>query len=394
MDTTFRESTTLLINHYDKDDSSLVNLLVDAGLSYQLAERIVVFAPIAFGRVIIYTIDNVSLSESFIWETKNTEILLRYALFDEFKILSDLAYEVRQKKMLSKDSFFKIANKSVELKAVNNALKKLDESGQKSSLEMLNGSNFTSNRFWGFDELLSDEELDEIINIQKSCLNQLKSILNSHDIKSQIIFPWLHSNNKKIAFKLDWLPSSSFIGGQLDVYLKVGENQEVKESFAGQGDDTESAIINAFENFKINSFHVMIETFFDYHDPDQVLIEDWEINNNHYKAYIGNIGTKAAHGEHPGLPEGLFNTIESTIKAESLTEDLYAFRFYYGNINNDDSSQEALMNNKDWHNGFQAMNQIKWLPCPHFYSARLFIILKKVPIKKASLLNKIKSLFN
>lgn len=394
MDTAYQEAITLLINHHEKEDTSLVNLIIDAGISLQQAQRIVAFAPIAFGREIIYSIDNVNLSESFIWETKNNEILLRYALFNEFKVLSDIAYDVRQEKTLSKDDFLKIANRSVEIKAVNNALNKLDKSGHKSSLEMLNGSNFASNTFWGFDELLSDEELERITNNQKLCLNQLRMVLDSHDIKSKIHFPWLYSSKKAMAFKFDWLPSSSYSGGQLDVYLKISEDQEIKESFAGHGDDNDSAIINAFENFQINSFHVMIEAFSDYQDPDQVLTEDWAINNENYKAYIGNIGTKATNGDHPGLPESLFNILENAIKNEPLNKKTYAFRFYYGRIDDEDFSQEALINNKDWANGLEAMNQIKWLPCPHFYSARLFIILKKTAVKKDKFLDKVKSFFS
>ena len=389
----YKQAIEIYAQNYDLDESDVVPLLQECGLTLEQAERIIVFAPIAFGRKIIYSIENIQVSDVFMIELNNIQYKLRYSLFAEFNELSDFAFETTRNKIISNDGYMKVANRSCELSAVSQALNDLEKKGKTPNLQMLKGSRFRTNHIYGYDNLIGIEELNIILSHNSYALKLVEQLLTGHKINSSIKNDWLIIKKHKTNIKCEWLPSTTFAGGQLDVLIQHRENPIINESFSGLGETNETAIQNAIKNFTINSLHVILDAFMDYHDSEQILTEEWQVNGQTYIATIGNFGTKAAHRDHPGIPDDLFKRIEKTIKAELLENNVHAFRLYYGNINNDDSNYEALLDNNYWQNGINLLETIKWKPCNHFYSIRQFIVLKKKLIEKARFVKKIKSLF-
>jgi hypothetical protein len=389
----YKHAIEIYTDNHALDESDIVPLLQDIGMSLEQAERIVVFAPIAFGREIISSIENIQVSDVFAIEYKNSQYKLRYVQFAEFNDLCGFAYESRINKIIRNDDYMKVANRSCELSAVSQALNKIEKKGNTANLQMLKGARFKTNQIYGYDNLIGAKELDVILSNNSYALNLVNQLLAGHKIESFLKNEWLLSIKHKTKIKCEWLPSPTFAGGQLDVLIQHGDNPIIKESFSGLGSTNETAIENAIDNFLINSLHVILDAFMGYHDLEQILTEEWQVNGQTYIASIGNLGTKASHGDHPGIPDNLFEKIENTIKTEPLENDIHAFRLYYGHMNNEDSHYEALLDNNIWQNGVNLIESIKWLSYGYFYSVRQFIVLKKKPIEKPSFVKKVKALF-
>ena len=67
---------------------------------------------------------------------------------------------------------------------------------------------------------------------------------------------------------------------------------------------------------------------------------------------------------------------EGAIRHESLEHDLHWFRFYVGNLKGE-FTFEALKDNEPWAAGESALASCGWSPTDKFYSARLFMVLRR-----------------
>ena len=89
--------------------------------------------------------------------------------------------------------------------------------------------------------------------------------------------------------------------------------------------------------------------------------------------YIGSFGTKGVNGIHPGIPENLFESIETAVKQTKFNNKFNWIRTYAG-IFEDSTVLEALHNNEDWIEGSNALETVDWLKSDGFYSIRNFLI--------------------
>lgn len=389
------EAVKIFAANHEQEDRQIVAALRQAGYPLTLAERVVALAPIAFGRELLSAIEDAVFSGVFVWETGQLRVRMRYERFGEFQAFAELAHNGVKEGVLTKDEFMTVAEWSCEVAAVSKALRDLENQGKEASLDAMKGVSFLENAIFGFDHLLTENEFEVLKNNSVQCITEMGALLTAHGVDHELDYPQLNIDGHDVAFSFDWFGDDSYQGGQLDVHCQLGSEQVITESFVGHGKDEVAAIKNAFENFAISSLHVLLQAFMGLPDPEQVLEEIWDIQGNRYQVFIGNFANKVIQGEHPGLPDpqDLFDIMEAAIKAADLNQSVHALRFYMGHVDDNNRTFEALLDNQLWPEGMDMMAQIPWFSCPHFYSTRLFMVLKKTQHGRPGLIQKVKSLF-
>jgi hypothetical protein len=214
-------------------------------------------------------------------------------------------------------------------------------------------------------------------------LNFLVELFRSHGIQSSIDEDWVLPESSPHAIRAHWHPGDTT--GRLDVHVLVGDELVIEECFAGIGAGA-LGLNDALANFTINSFHVLLATFWNLNDASQVTTESWSISGVSYTAHIGNCGTRASEGVEPFIPQSLFPAIAQAIQAENLHGELHWFRFFFCNVAGE-YTVESLRDNEEWNRGKELLHEIPWEPSPGYYSVRLFLALRKVqsaPAKRIS----------
>jgi len=121
------------------EDEMLLTKLVEAkGYKTELAERFVAFMPIAFGRVVIKQLGEVSFTSTYIVKEDGNE----YSLTDEplYCLAQSLAVESYENGTIGREVFSAIATRSAEIGSVNKALNEgIDINGAKFSPILLFG---------------------------------------------------------------------------------------------------------------------------------------------------------------------------------------------------------------------------------------------------------------
>lgn len=198
-------------------------------------------------------------------------------------------------------------------------------------------------------------------------------LLEAHNVPFHTENEWIVPYGELPAIRSTWFQNEKTGVFEVEVLLEGG--RIINECFSGSGVGKEG-ILNGLENFCINSFHVFLSAFWKKHDSEQVEIENWRISGVNYKAYIGNLGTKATKGTQASIPDNFFEALEKTIKDETLTSTVSWFRVFVGNVSGE-FIFEALKENDVWEKGVSMLNAQPWEKKEGYYSVRHFIVLQK-----------------
>lgn len=166
---------------------------------------------------------------------------------------------------------------------------------------------------------------------------------------------------------------------RLDVEIAVSEKYRIVESFAGLGATEAEAASSALDNFCQSSFHVVLGAFYGCSDPDQVVTETWSVSGVNYEAIIGNYTVRSFDGNGTPIPQEVFPTLETLIRALPSTEELYWVRLFYCNQGDGGQVTEILLNNEEWNAAQTAVAALPWERNSWFYSARVFLVLRRLP---------------
>lgn len=186
---------------------------------------------------------------------------------------------------------------------------------------------------------------------------------------------WLLQGGTFPAIRVAWHERPEGRSGRLDVEVVAGPGRYMLESFAGVGGG-EAGCKDAFQQFVINDFHVLLAAFWGIMRPEEVTVEHWEIGGQPFTAYIGGFGTRAAVEGPVEIPPQAFVTVEAALKKTDLPQALHWARIFHCNINAQGSVSEALLDNEPWPEGEVALKSIDWPVTDHYYSVRNFLILK------------------
>lgn len=204
-----------------------------------------------------------------------------------------------------------------------------------------------------------------------SIKDQLSALMTSHDVPFHIEEDWVVPFGQLPAIRAIWYPREQ--SGVLEVEVLLAQEQVIIECFAGFGTGSD-AINDAIHNFCVNSFHVFLAAFWHQVDDNQVLVEDWIVNQQHFSAYIGNFGRRSNLLTEPNIPDRLFLDVQNAIEADVLAQHPHWFRVFFCNVSGD-FTFEALHNNEIWEKGLNALRLIDFEKADGYYSLRLFLIL-------------------
>ncbi len=204
-------------------------------------------------------------------------------------------------------------------------------------------------------------------------INEVSELMSAHGVTFHVENGWIVPYNKLPAIRATWFPRED--SGRLEIEVLLEDERIINECFAGIGSGR-TGLNDAFQNFCVNSFHVLSAAFWGIDDPDQVLTEKWDFQGKTYTAFIGNFGARGSAGINPDIPDDLFGSIESAIRNQPLNDKLSWFRCFFCNASGD-KTFEALRNNQVWDSGLSALKSLPWLKANGYYSVRNFLILKE-----------------
>lgn len=160
---------------------------------------------------------------------------------------------------------------------------------------------------------------------------------------------------------------------QLDVVLHYGI-KPIIESFSGWGDDDDSLVRDAVQNFSLSSFHVLLSAFFNDHFDEQIDQETWQIGKQTFTALIGNV---ISRGDVPDtLGTTWFNEYQQAVQKLPLSDGVHWLRLYYGQADNRVIAYEALLDNEHCQAIMSLVEHFSWQQSPDFYSVRVFLVAK------------------
>ena len=161
---------------------------------------------------------------------------------------------------------------------------------------------------------------------------------------------------------------------KLDVILTIEEGRSIIESSVGIGEDDNEAAIDAFEQFTLNSFHVLLSSFFTPDFNNKVNVEEWNIGKQKFDAIFSNVSMR---GQAPQpLPMEWFKNFAETVKRQNITKDIHWVRLFYAISNNELINCEVLLDNEDW---IEVQDKAATFALPNaekYLSLRMFFVLK------------------
>lgn len=202
---------------------------------------------------------------------------------------------------------------------------------------------------------------------------ELKELFEGHGLPCALRNEWVVPNGQFPAVRALWYPRETG-AGRLDVQIWLDKEVCIEECFAGIGGGRQG-LLDAFQNFAINSFHVLLAAIWQQSGPDVVTAEQWTIGDRTFTAYIGNFATRASEGIDPCVPDELFPAIERTVKKAQLANDMHWVRFFFSNLKGEQTF-EALLDNQDWEDGLTCLKSVPWVQCGGYYSVRLFMVFR------------------
>ena len=172
-------------------------------------------------------------------------------------------------------------------------------------------------------------------------------------------------------------PRPNFITVQLDVRLDLGDGRVLIESFMRMGTSRDKAVGDSFQNFTINSFHVLLRAFFAPSD-EQVTTEEWNIAGKQRRVVVGNLGMRGTPPVPEKMPVEWFPTVESKLKAMPLAGGTHWVRIYYAQMNGKMMELEVLLDNDHWVPLKDSLKDIVWPTGTGFFSMRLFMVITDI----------------
>ena len=205
----------------------------------------------------------------------------------------------------------------------------------------------------------------------------LLELFRSHGVVTKLQGKWLvfpKSGMRTSAAIVTEIAQQTGMIVQLDVKFEMGSGCTLIESFAGLGETTETAALDAFRNFVTNSFHVLLGAFFGQSDT-QVFQDDWSSGSVKRRVTIGNAWVR---GNLPIPNEQVSKCLErfeQQVKEKNLAPQTHWVRMYYAQAQGKSTACEVLLDNGVCEEMQSEIEAYDW-PCgEEFYSVRVFLVI-------------------
>jgi hypothetical protein len=205
----------------------------------------------------------------------------------------------------------------------------------------------------------------------------LEQFFGAHDIETakreeSLHFP-RHPQYQACAHVSDQTQHSTAVVVRLDVEFEYAALRVIRESFAGKGASREAALQDAFQNFSVNTLHVLLASFFG-QTQDSVTEETWQIAGREAKLYLGPAGIRGQVGQSPDYANW-FPLVEKHLKNTELSSGVHWLRIFVAQLQNDVLDCEVLLDN---HTNPELQVELARYPWPRreeYYSVRQFLIV-------------------
>lgn len=211
---------------------------------------------------------------------------------------------------------------------------------------------------------------------------QFAELLKSHGITVTIDEEFIQTDlpgNVKFKTRSVYHEINGGITSEFNLMAVLESGETILEACGDHGVTLEEAIGNNFQNFSLSSLHPMLAALgsIDPHTLDQITIEEWEIGDKLWKAYIGNLVPKFI-SEEPirRLPRQFYESFEAGIKSQRLANRFHWFRGYYCQQENNITVREFLMDNELLPDSDEIFKSLPIIPRITFLSCRNFIMLE------------------
>jgi len=168
--------------------------------------------------------------------------------------------------------------------------------------------------------------------------------------------------------------TSSVIVLQLDIKLEISPGKEIVESFAGFGNDADTAVRDVYDNFLRNSFHVLLGAFFTDKYDREINRYKWDVNGRTFEIVMGQIGIRGKRLDN--LPMKWLIQFEEMVKSMNLSDDTHWIRLYFAQSNGKISTREILLDNDIWIEAEPLVNTFDFPIAESFLSLRVFLVMK------------------
>jgi hypothetical protein len=211
---------------------------------------------------------------------------------------------------------------------------------------------------------------------------RLLELLEGHGVSCATYKHWILPNNALPALRAFPYRTDQHESGrttrQINIELKLSEEETIVECYGGMGSSLEQAIGDVLKTFCIGTMHVYLSAFWDKHEPDQVEIETWEINGARWSAYIGNtIQKRNTQIPQKLLPEGYLKTVQQHVASLPLGREYHWLSAYLFRIR-DSITADMQIDNEPSPDLTSKMKVLAWPHSEGFYSTRMFILLKRL----------------
>lgn len=212
--------------------------------------------------------------------------------------------------------------------------------------------------------------------LQNKSAKLISNLFITHNIKCTIKDNKILFDKEQISIEIccfDKTSNPNLNVLQLDVNLYYGINPII-ESFAGIGENFESANINAIENFTHNSFHTILSAFFTSKFDKEIQKYNWNISNKKFEVYSSNIGIRGTKPQK--LNTEWLKQFEIEISKLKLEEGIHSIRLFYSQNQNQTTICEVLLDNNISIQLQEKAIFFDWQKQEEFYSLRVFMVLK------------------
>lgn len=219
-----------------------------------------------------------------------------------------------------------------------------------------------------------DKETKAILQNQSA--KHIADLFTNHNINCSIDENKILFDKEQISIEIYCFDKNSTLNLkilQLDVYINYGINA-ILESFAGLGDNFTTANLDAFENFKNNSFHTILSAFFLSKFDKEIQKDNWEINGKNFEIFSSNLGIR---GTKPtSFSTEWLTQLNAEIQKLQLEEGVHWVRLLYAQNQNQTTACEVLLDNEPCLLIQEKAEKFLWNRQEEFYSVRVFMILK------------------
>ena len=206
----------------------------------------------------------------------------------------------------------------------------------------------------------------------------LKELFTSHGFESEVYDEWIIPKVGEYGMKGYWYPEATQSTGQLSIEVFIHSEMIMVESFSGMGENAAERLKNAFASFMHHSSAVFLQAVWNV-ESKEITTELWDVGTQKYIVYIGHQGIlNYDRSKELEIPAKYSEKIKELIVSEPLAKEFHWFNVLYANMNGLDNYAEILKDNIKWIAGENLLKSLGWVRSNNYYSARQFIILKKV----------------